>query len=111
KRTMDVGELEHQLEKGGVVCRLAAHRNDNRINLVFLEVRIVNHWRFEALGRIAEMSNELGSPADRHANSPILLSGIPVPIPTALRRQTIGLRTHFASELSSKCAIRRSANA
>jgi hypothetical protein len=34
---MDIGKLEHEFEKLGVVLGLAAHRNDNGINAVSLE--------------------------------------------------------------------------
>src|SRR4030095_107292 len=70
--TMDIGKLEHELEKSRVVLGLAAHRNDNGINVVFLEIGVVDHGCLEALGRIAEMGNELRASADRHWHVPLL---------------------------------------
>src|SRR4029078_409318 len=38
KRAMDIGKLEYELEKGRVVLGFAAHRNDNCVNVVSLEI-------------------------------------------------------------------------
>src|SRR3954464_11712885 len=70
---MDVGKLEHKLEKIRVVLGLAAHRNDNGVNVVRLEIGVVDHGCLEALGRIAEMGNELCASADRHWRIPLLI--------------------------------------
>ena len=66
KRAVDIGKLEQELEKRRVVLGFAAHRNDNGVNFVFLEIWIVNHRCLKALGRITEMGNELRASADRH---------------------------------------------
>src|SRR5260370_6337570 len=105
---MDIGKLEHELEKRHVVLGLAAHRNDNGVNVVFLEIGVIDHRCLEALGRIAEMGNELRASADRHWRVPLLSS-------RWLSKGQDGdldagpcIRTHFAAGLSSKRARPRS---
>jgi hypothetical protein len=66
---MDVGQPEDQLEKRRVVFGLAAHRHDDRVDAVLVEIRVVDHRRLEALGRMAEMRDKLGASADRHRAS------------------------------------------
>src|SRR5207342_1047014 len=73
KRTMDIRKLEHEPEKCRVILRLAAHRNDNGVNVVFLEIGVVDHGCLEALGRMTEMGNELCASADRHWRVPLLI--------------------------------------
>src|SRR5712672_4166084 len=70
---MDIGEFEHEFQKCGVVLGLAAHRHDNGVDIVFFEIGVVDHRCLEALGRIAEMYNELCASADRHWRVPLLI--------------------------------------
>src|SRR5262245_45247855 len=103
---MNIGKLEHELEKRGVVLGLAAHGNDNGVNVISLEIGIVDHGCFEALGRIAEMGYELRASANRHWRAPLLSPRWLLQIWTT----DPGIRSHFAADLSSKCARRRSAS-
>jgi hypothetical protein len=64
QRAVDVRELEYETQEVGVGIRLAAHRHHNRVDAVLLEIRIVDHRRLEALGRVAEMGDEPGRAAD-----------------------------------------------
>src|SRR5947209_1713582 len=43
---------------------------------MFFEIRVVDHWRLETLGWIAEMGNDLGASADRHRVCSVYCSSI-----------------------------------
>ena len=67
ERAADVAERKQRPQKRGVMLGLDAHRHDNRVDAALREPRIVDHRRGEALGRIAEMRDDLGPPADHRA--------------------------------------------
>src|SRR4029077_4390224 len=72
KRAVDVGKLEHQLEKCGIFFGLATHRYDDRIDAVFFKVGIVDHRRLEGFGRITEVGDEFRLAA-YHGQNPALM--------------------------------------
>ena len=64
QRAMNVGQTEHGLEDIRVVLGLDTKRHHDGINAMFLEIRIVDHRRFEGRRRVAEMRDQRRRSAD-----------------------------------------------
>jgi hypothetical protein len=64
QRAKDVAEAKQQTQKRRVIIRADPHWHDDRIDAFPLEPWIVDHRGLEALGRIAEMREQCGAPAD-----------------------------------------------
>ncbi len=91
QRTADVGELEQVPEEVRVLLGLDAHRDDDGVDAVLVEPRVVDQRRLERERGITQVGDERGLPADHGRSSRRRLDARPMLV--RAERRTDGPRT------------------